>query len=146
MAILSMPAFVKTPADEKRWRRAKEIVADQRHKSAASLTDEDYRLVNHIYQGMVTKANAVSASDLPQALQTLQRLIRAAKDQELPPEVQALVKALSTFSSYGGQSIALLRKSKTSGMDAKSAARLAEDVAAVAARVKILFEGLKGDE
>jgi len=47
-----MPAFVKTPKDEKRWAKAKKAVESSRKISEGSFVDNDWALVNHIYQKM----------------------------------------------------------------------------------------------
>ncbi len=41
-----MPAFIKTPADEKKWNDIKHSVAKQRGKSTADFTDRDWATVN----------------------------------------------------------------------------------------------------
>lgn len=41
-----MPAFIKTPADEKKWNAIKHSVAKQRGKSIEEFTDRDWATVN----------------------------------------------------------------------------------------------------
>lgn len=52
-----MPAFIKTPKDEKRWSEAKQAASKSKSKDESSFTDQDWALVNHIYQNM-NKAEA----------------------------------------------------------------------------------------
>jgi RNA polymerase sigma factor (sigma-70 family) len=47
-----MPAFIRTKADEARWRRAKRAVERARNKSEAFFSNQDWALVNSIYQKM----------------------------------------------------------------------------------------------
>lgn len=45
------PVWLK-PSDESAWERAKEIVAQQRHRRGGHLKPEDWALVTHIFKGM----------------------------------------------------------------------------------------------
>lgn len=58
-----MPAFVKTPKQEKRWAKAKKAVESSRKTSEDSFADSDWALVNHIYQKMA-KTNLLSELNL----------------------------------------------------------------------------------
>lgn len=44
--LLSMPSFIKTPHQEKKWNAIKHSVAKQRGKSVADFTDRDWSIVN----------------------------------------------------------------------------------------------------
>lgn len=52
-----MPAFVKTPAQEAKWKRAKDAVKRSRKKDQEQFTDQDWGLVTHIFQ-RIKKAQA----------------------------------------------------------------------------------------
>lgn len=47
-----MPAFIKTPAEEARWSKAKQAAAKSKGKAVEALHDDDYKLVNYIYHKM----------------------------------------------------------------------------------------------
>lgn len=47
-----MPAFIRTPEDEARWSRAKDIVKESKNKDENAFGDQDWALVNHVYQQM----------------------------------------------------------------------------------------------
>lgn len=54
-----MPAFIKSPADEKKWNAIKQSVAKQRGKNVADFTDSDWATVNaawHKCEGSLEKA------------------------------------------------------------------------------------------
>lgn len=46
------PAFIKTPAQEKKWKRAKQAVSRSRDKAESDFTDQDWGLVNKIYHSI----------------------------------------------------------------------------------------------
>jgi len=60
-----MPAFIKTPADEKKWNAIKHSVAKQRGKSVDSFTDRDWATVNaawHKSEGNLEKFEEILKS------------------------------------------------------------------------------------
>lgn len=67
-----MPGFIKTPADEKKWKAIKHSVAKQRGKSIESFTDRDWATVNaawHKSEGDMKKFEEVlkSLTSVPSA-------------------------------------------------------------------------------
>lgn len=58
-----MPAFVRTPKDEKRWAKAKKAVESSKNISEDSFSDTEWGLVNHIYQKMA-KSQLISELQL----------------------------------------------------------------------------------
>ena len=59
-----MPAFVKTPADEKTWARAKQAVLDSRELKESDMSDEDWGLVTHIYKAIKRKGKVIEGDKL----------------------------------------------------------------------------------
>lgn len=61
-----MPAFIKTPRDEKKWNAIKHSVAKQRGKSVENFTDRDWATVNAAWHKSeydeIVKSLFVSAS------------------------------------------------------------------------------------
>ena len=57
-----MPAWINTPAEERQWQRAKQIVRQQRSKKEAEFTDRDWALANHIFHKMSASVVWRSAS------------------------------------------------------------------------------------
>ena len=52
--------------DEKKWKKAKRVVRKQKGKKKSQLTDRDWALVQHIFQGqkkasLITTANALDS-------------------------------------------------------------------------------------
>ena len=84
-----MPAFIKTPADEARWAKAKEAANKQHSESEG---DKYWGLVNHIYQNIGKAELAKSIRDLikenpdtlkPELLdKVLNTLLKARDDEE----------------------------------------------------------------
>ncbi len=81
-----MPAFVKTAADEKRWKRAKKAVRKSTGKRLADFTSRDWGLVTHIYRRIKADVSA-AVVDLTTATQ---RLVEHLEGQRpLPPSAVA---------------------------------------------------------
>jgi len=60
-----MPAFIKTPSDEKKWNAIKHSVAKQRGKSTENFTDRDWATVNaawHKSEGNLGKVEEIKKS------------------------------------------------------------------------------------
>jgi hypothetical protein len=60
-----MPAFIKTPADERKWNAIKHSVAKQRGKSVEDFTDRDWATVNgawHKSEGNIEKFEEIMKS------------------------------------------------------------------------------------
>lgn len=60
-----MPAFIKTPADERKWNAIKHSVAKQRGKSTEDFTDRDWATVNaawHKSEGNNSKVEEIAKS------------------------------------------------------------------------------------
>lgn len=64
-----MPAFIKTPRDEARWAKAKKHAAKSKKKDEGSFTDQDWGLVNHIYQNMDKMEKGFVAEELAEILE-----------------------------------------------------------------------------
>jgi len=47
-----MPGFVKTPADEKKWQKAKKIVKEQNNVNFSDFKDEDWAFANYLFHNM----------------------------------------------------------------------------------------------
>lgn len=67
-----MPGFIKTPADEKKWKAIKHSVAKQRGKSTEDFTDRDWATVNaawHKSEGDLKKFEEIlkSITSVPSA-------------------------------------------------------------------------------
>lgn len=148
-----MPAFVKTPAQEKVWARAKAIVAEQRAKAEKSFTDKDWGLVNHIYQNMVDagiKRVSARADDVGVLLANVEymlarrrRKVKADKNEDLDDGAKAVVEALSAVMAVGGQTIAAVRKAKSLGRASKEGASVARELHSLADRLTKLLSSLK---
>jgi len=60
-----MPAFIKTPADEKKWNDIKHSIAKQKGKNVADFTENDWAEVNGIWhkcEGSMLKAEELIKS------------------------------------------------------------------------------------
>jgi len=55
-----MPAFIKTPADEKKWNDIKHSIAKQKGKNVADFTSSDWAEVNGIWHKSEDLAKAIS--------------------------------------------------------------------------------------
>ena len=80
-----MPAFIKTPADEKRWSRAK-AAANKTHSEGEG--DRYWALVNSIYQKMTKSEEDIEAleSVLTKARRRLSDEAEDPDEQEESPE------------------------------------------------------------
>ena len=140
------------PAD-KTWQKAKAIVARQRNKVSASFADKDWALCNRVYNNMVKSSvrAAADTGDVKILLARVESILTARqikgkkdKDDGLPEDVRILVEALSVVMASGGQTIAALRRSKSSGMKPEEAVKLAGQLQDTAKAVGNLLEKLKG--
>jgi hypothetical protein len=149
-----MPGSVKTPAQEKAWKRAKEIVSEQRSKGEASFTDKDWGLVNHIYHNMVESSLVAAAQSSAQDVHVLlaqvqymltrrRKKVRADKNEDLPETAKDLVEALSAVMAVGGQTIAALRKSKGEVVNEKESAALSGELHSLAEKLTKLLDTLR---
>lgn len=59
-----MPGFIKTEQDEKKWKKAKKIVKDQKNKNYPEFTDQDWGLTTHIWKNMNKKTKAHILSEM----------------------------------------------------------------------------------
>lgn len=145
--------WVDTPKEEKAWKKAKSVVSEQRNKKESDFTDRDWGLVTHIAKNILK--SSVSASVPSDALFHLAKVenllgtrtkVMAKKkaDDKLPSDAKAVVNALKKVMSQGGQSIAALRKAKTTKMDDEDAQELASELEAVADKLKELLANVKG--
>jgi len=145
-----MPAWVDTAEEEKAWKKAKGIVAEQRNKRESEFTDRDWGLVSHIAQNIL-KSSALSATTdrgLIYRLAKVDRIlkaraIKAKGDEDLPEDSKGLVEGLKKVMSFGGQAIAKLRKAESSGMEMEEAKALADELMATATKLEELLNGLK---
>ena len=78
-----MPAFIKTPADEKRWSKAKEA-ANKGHSESEG--DSYWKIVNHIYQQMG------KTEDLGKSVRDFFEKSRAAGDTATLDELQSFLE------------------------------------------------------
>ena len=149
-----MPAgWVDTPEEEKAWKKAKGVVAEQRSKKESSFTDRDWGLVTHIAKNILK--SSLSAT-VPSAtlfhLAKVENILGARRkvyakkeaDDKLPEDAKAVVNALKKVMGQGGQAIAALRKAETTKMDAEEAKELASDLESIAAKLKEMLEKVKG--
>ena len=143
-----MPAWVNTPAEERQWQRAKQIVRQQRSKKEAEFTDRDWALTNHIFHKMSASVVVEERKRVNVLLAHVESLIEARKSKkdknaDLPDDVKLLVEALSSVMAYGGQTISALRKKKTTGLSEEETAALAEELENIAESVKSVLDTLK---
>jgi hypothetical protein len=143
-----MPAWVSTPAEERRWQRAKQIVRQQRSKKEAEFAERDWALANHIFHNMSASVSTRGSERVNILLAHVESLIEARKSKkdknaDLPDDVRMLVEALSGVMAYGGQTISALRKEKTTGLSEEESAALAEELENVAVSVKSVLDKLK---
>ena len=146
-----MPAWINTPAEERQWQRAKQIVRQQRSKKEAEFTDRDWALANHIFHKMsasVMEERKRVRTHVNVLLAHVESLIEARKrkkdkNADLPDDVKLLVEALSSVMAYGGQTISALRKKKTTGLSEEETAALAEELENIAESVKSVLDTLK---
>jgi len=59
-----MPGFIKTAAQEAKWKRAKRAVSRSRHKKKKDFQKRDWGLVTHIYQGIKKAINVLQQPHL----------------------------------------------------------------------------------
>jgi hypothetical protein len=134
-------------AEEEARKKAIKIVADQRSKSESDFTESDRRLVSHIAKNILqSKVLSGSSDGLIYRLARVERdiLLRAKKrksDKDLPDDTRAVVEALKKVMSHGGQAIAQLRRTKTSGLDESDAQALASELEEIATKLKDLLDG-----
>lgn len=62
-----MPSNIRTPAEEKMWKRAKAHVKDSKGYGQDSFTDQDWGLVQTIYQKIKNKSEEVNLNSLDEA-------------------------------------------------------------------------------
>lgn len=74
-----MPAFIRTAKDEARWAKAKAAAKESKDKDEQSFDDQDWALVNHIYQKM-------HKSEIAQSL--LERLSKRDEDEDEDLDIQ----------------------------------------------------------
>lgn len=149
-----MPGWVDTPSEEKAWSHAKSIVRRQRKKKEEDFSDRDWGLVTHIAQNIL-KSSFISPGrpvdeQMVFALARVEHILEARKkkskkgqDDDLPEDSKAIVEALKKVMGSGGQSIALLRNAKSSGMNLEEAQLLANELTAVATKLQKLLTSLK---
>lgn len=148
-----MAGPTQSKQDDKTWRKAKAIVARQRNKVEASFADRDWALCHRVYNNMVKSSvrAAAETGDVKVLLARVESILTARqikdkkdKDDGLPEDVRILVEALSAVMASGGQTIAALRRSKSSGMKPEEAEKLAGHLASTAKTIGELLEKLKG--
>lgn len=145
-----MPGWVKTAEEEKAFKKAKGIVSEQRDKPESKFTDRDWGLVTHIAKNIL-KSSALSASTDRGLIYRLAkvdsilkaRAVKAKGDEDLPEDIKPLVESLKKVMSFGGQTIAKLRKAESSGMETEAAQALADELMATATKLEELLGGLK---
>lgn len=71
-----MPSFIKDKKDENKWKKAKQAASESKKKDQASFVDQDWALVNHIYQKM-QKSNKFNMSRLDTVSFLLEALKKA---------------------------------------------------------------------
>jgi hypothetical protein len=150
-----MPAgWVDTATEETAWKKAKGIVRSQRKKNEDDFSDRDWGLVTHIAQSIL-KSSFVSPrrpvdEKMVYALARVEHILEARKkkakkgqDDDLPEDSRVIVEALKKVMGSGGQSIALLRQADSSGMKMEEAQLLANELTAVAEKLKALLDSMK---
>lgn len=93
-----MPAFIKTPADEKKWNAIKHSVAKQRGKSIEDFTDRDWATVNAAW-------HKSEYEDIKKSLFGLSNSGMAMKETKIPsatkmPKPKSMLKATDKPSKF----------------------------------------------
>lgn len=150
-----MPAgWVDTPTEEKAWKKAKGIVRRQRKKAEDAFSDQDWGLVTHIAKNIlkssfvrpsqpIDETMVFALAKVEHILEARRKKAKKSQDDDLPEDNRLLVEALKKVMGTGGQSIALLRKAKSSGMKLEAAEALANEITTVAGKLSKLLESLK---
>ena len=149
-----MPGWVDTPTEEKAWKKAKGIVRSQRKKTEDDFSDRDWGLVTHIAQSILKSSFTFPGRPVDEhmvfALARVEHILEARKkkakksqDDDLPEDSKVIVEALKKVMGTGGQSIALLRQADSSGMKMEEAQLLANELTAVAGKLKTLLDSMK---
>lgn len=74
-----MPGFVRTKKDEAKWSKAKAAASKSKSKSEESFTDQDWALVNHIYQKMEKNVEFAKNIDDPKYLEEMINVLEKAR-------------------------------------------------------------------
>mgnify|MGYP001597126073 FL=1 len=126
----------------------------QRKKKEDAFNDKDWGLVTHIAQSILKssfmKPDQPVDEQMVFALARVEHILEARKkkakkgqDEDLPEDSKAIVEALKKVMGTGGQSIALLRRAKSSGMKMEDAQILANELSAVAGKLAQLLDSVK---
>ena len=81
-----MPNFIKTPADEARWSKAKAAASKSKNKGEQSFDDQDWALVNHIYHQMD------KCDDLGKAIKDFLELSKSQGDESSIVELESFLE------------------------------------------------------
>jgi len=146
-----MPAWVNTTEEEKAWKKAKKTVSAQRGKKEADFDDGDLGLVTNIAKNIL-RSSLQKQSGVIYALAKVEHLLdkralvqaKQKSDDKLPDDAKSVVNALKKVMGIGGQTIAALRKAKTTKMEDDEAQALADELETIAGKLKKLLEGVKG--
>ena len=138
-----MPGWVDTEEEEAAWGKAIAIVEKQRNKDKADFVNKDYGLVTHIAKNILS-----SSENLQKSLSRVQQILSARKskqeaDESLPDDASAVLCALKKVMSFGGQSIAAIRKAEEVGLEELTAKKLAKDLEDIATRLEELLQETK---
>jgi hypothetical protein len=76
-------------------------------------------------------------------LEARRKKAKKGQDDDLPEDSKVIVEALKKVMGTGGQSIALLRRAKSSGMKMEEAQLLANEITAVASKLTSLLNSVK---
>ena len=76
-------------------------------------------------------------------LEARKKKAKKSQDDDLPEDSKVIVEALKKVMGTGGQSIALLRQADSSGMKMEEAQLLANELTAVAGKLKTLLDSMK---
>jgi hypothetical protein len=74
-----MPGFVRSKKDEANWQKAKEAASKSKNKEEGSFTDQDWALVNHIYQQMKKSYEDIKSSNDPKLIEDTIKLLEKAR-------------------------------------------------------------------
>lgn len=89
-----MPAFIKTPADEARWSKAKEA-ANKSHSESEG--DSYWKIVNSIYQKMTKSDDSTHIEDIIKVLEKARKKMSDEYDPNEAPEEADDLAGLSEF-------------------------------------------------
>lgn len=87
-----MPGFIHSKKDEKKWLEAKHAAAKSKGKSVEDLHDDDFALVNHIYQNMnkslnkaIPKIPSISTTKIKSPMKVgTQATVKMPKSKKMP--------------------------------------------------------------